>query len=186
MDESRHTERSRVIATSDVHCQHISSIHVWNGTGGIEFGYVIGYSNCPGYTGTYYHDPKPFYFAFNSSGFFVGCRVWTGRSLEQASLQTFRVSDTNGNYHWGSWLDGEELQPDGVMLDFNQGKNGLGMERGNPGDDGFSRFEKVSEYHPNSPGDGWSRLDDLRLLRDTDPKYKFDVVNEYTGRMILQ
>jgi hypothetical protein len=172
-----------VIVNDDVHCQHISSIYVRNGFGGFEFGYVVGYSNCPGYRGTFYVNPKPFFWAVDSGGGFAGCRVWTGRSLDQGTFQDFRSSDINADYYWGSWLNGEELQPNGVLMDFSRGKNGFGMERGNPGDDGYSRFNELNEYHD---GNGWTRFDDLRLLVDNDPKYMLDVINDYTARTILQ
>jgi hypothetical protein len=181
---SRGTQsNSWVILNDDVHCQHISSIYVWNGSGGFEFGYVIGYSNCPGYRGTFYQNPKPFYWAVDSGGGHISCRVWTGRNLPQATYEVFRASDTNANYYWGPWLNGEELLPSGVLTDFRSGKNGFGMERGNPGDNGYSRFNELNEYHDSN---GWSRFDDLRLMVDNDPKYKYDEINSYTGRTILQ
>lgn len=170
----------RVINGAGVDCQHISSIFTWNGAGGFEFGYVIGYSNCPGHTGQYFTNPKKMFWAFTSQGSFVACNVWEGASLPEATFQTFQGSDTNANGYWGSWYNGNELQPNGVLLDFNSGMNGWGMERGDASDDGYARFNELSEYHDNTPG--WSRWDDQRLNNDVDPDWHYDEINDYTGR----
>ena len=170
----------RVIDGAGVDCQHISSIFAWNGSGGFEVGYVIGYSNCPGHTGQFFVNPKKMYWAFNSQGTFVGCNVWEGASLPEATFQTFQGSDSNANGYWGFWYNGTNLQPNGVLLDFNSAMNGWGMERGDSSDDGYARFNELSEYHDNTPG--WSRWDDQRLNSDSDPVLDYNEINNYTGR----
>ena len=171
----------RVVANDNVHCQHVNSVFAWNGNGGFEFGYVVGYSNCAGYRNTFYSAPRPFWWAYNSQGGYVGCGVFTGRSLAQAQFDTFRASDTNGNGEWGSWINGIELQPGGILLDFSTAANGFGMERGNGGDEGYSRFEDLSEYHVSN---GWTHWDDLRLngpTGDSDPDYNLNEINNFTA-----
>lgn len=171
----------RVINGDGVDCQHISSVFAWNGVGGFEFGYVIGFSNCPGHTGQFFNNPKKMFWAFNSQGSFVGCRVWENDSLPEETFQNFRGSDINANGEWGSWYNGNELQPNGVLLDFSSAMNGWGMERGDRTDDGYARFNELSEYHDNG---GWSRWDDQRLNADSDPDYDYDEINDYTGRSL--
>jgi hypothetical protein len=175
----------RVVGNSDVVCQHISSLFVWNGNGGAEFGYVIGYSNCAGYTGTFRSNAKPFIYVRTASGTQHGCKVFTGRNLPQQTYQSMRISDKNADYRWGPWLNGEELLPgsQGYVLDFNQGMNGFGMERGNPPDPGYSRNNNLEEYHD---GNGWSPWDDLRKNSASDPDYKFKEWNTTTGGSVAK
>ena len=69
----------------------------------------------------------------NSTGQPAGCRVFASRQ-PSAGTHTFRISDTNGNFYWGPWFDGEELEPSGVLLDFTTGASYVGMERGSAAD----------------------------------------------------
>jgi len=169
-----------VIKPDNVHCQHVSSTYVWNGSGSFEFGYLIGYSNCPGFQGHYYVHPHRFWWAMYSTGAFRGCGVFSG-SVPEGTYQTFRGSDENGNYYWGAWYNGTNLQPSGVKLDFNQGMNGAGMERALSSDSGYSRFNQLSEYHD---GNGWSYFDDLRVGVNRDPSYHFHEVNVHSGETV--
>lgn len=175
----------RVIVNDDVVCQHISSLFVWSGRGGAEFGYVLGYSNCSGYTGTFYTNAKPFIYVRTAAGTQQGCKVFTGRNLTQGSYQTMRISDINADYRWGPWLNGEELLPGtaGYLLDFNEGMNGFGMERGNAPDPGYSRNNDLEEYHD---GNNWSLWDDVRLNGANDPDYKFMEWDTHTGGSVAK
>jgi hypothetical protein len=173
----------RIINGNGVDCQHVSSIYTWNGSGGFEVGYLIGFSNCPGHTGRYFTHPKKFYWAVSSQGTFEGCNVWEGTSLPEDTFQTFRGSDINANKRWGFYYNGTELQPDGIALDFSSGVNGWGMERGDRTDDGYARFNELSEYHTNTPG-GWSHWDDQRLIVDRDPDFDYSEIDDYTGRAV--
>jgi hypothetical protein len=162
----------RVTDSVGIGCQHVSPIFLWNGNGGVEFGWLVGYSNCTGYKGVFYTKPKPFFWVRDSTGTLQWCKVWTGTNLPTQAYQSMRVSDVNADYVWGPWLNGQELLPgsQGVLLDFSQGSNGFGMERGDSGDNGYTRNNALSEYHDNG---GWSPWDDVRPLSDNDLLYRF-------------
>jgi len=175
---SRGTRSSvRVISPSTTDCQHVASVYIDNGRGGFEFGYVIGYSQCPGYTNHFYIHPHRFWWAYKSNGALVGCRVFAG-NLPEASYQTFRASDTDADYYWGAWYNGSNLTPNGVPLDFHEGVNVAAMERATSSDPGYARFNAMSEYHD---GNAWSVWDDLSSAGDNDPDYHLRKINPHTG-----
>jgi hypothetical protein len=163
-------------------CQRVSSIYIFSPSlaGWFEFGYLVGYSNCAGYTDFFYENPTLFYWSRTNSGT-TRCRVWENRHPVSGQYDAFRASDINSNTYWGSYLNGEERQPDGVNMDFARGWNYLGMERGHRDDGGFARFNELQEYHD---GNGWTRSDDLSPCCETDPDYHLDVINDYTGRVV--
>lgn len=160
----------RVIVNDDVVCQHVSSLFVWNGLGGAEFGYVIGFSNCTGYTGSFYENAKPFFFVRTAPGTQEGCKLFGGINLPQGTYQSMQTSDQNGDKRWGPWLNGEQLLPgdQGYVLDFNQGMNGFGMERGNGPDPGYSRNNNLEEFHNSNT---WTLWDNISQNANSDPRY---------------
>jgi hypothetical protein len=161
-----------IIAPSGVSCQHIGSVFVFAGSGFFEFGYVIGYSNCSGHRGKFFKEPTLFWWAVNSRGQYVGCNVWETLHPLPGTMREFRASDLDANRYWGAWYIGKELMPSGVKLDFTEGANAAGMERGDANDNGYQRFESLSEWHPGSPGDHWSGWDNITQNRDIDPSYR--------------
>lgn len=164
-NNSRGTISSMLVASGPTPCQRISSIYVQTAQGGsFEFGWVIGYSNCTDRT---YSAPTMFCWARNNDGS-RRCGVWGARPLAQGQWDTFRVSDTDANTYWGSYINGESLQPAGVNMDFSQGYSITAMERGASTDSGRARWHNLSEYHD---GNGWSSWDNAALGRDADPDY---------------
>lgn len=93
----------------------------------------------------------------------------------------FRVSDTNANTYWGSYFRGDELQPNGVNMDFARGFSGAAMERGHGKDAGFTRWNKLNEYHDSN---GWTRWDNATLGNDADPKFEWNRINAYTVSVV--
>lgn len=180
-DNSRGT-RSSMKINKGAWCQRVSSISIYRSGGGgyFEFGYVIGYSTCSGYTGTFRSKPTLFYWSVTNAGR-VRCKVWGQKHPIPGQYDRFQVSDVNANTYWGSYWKGNALQPNGVSMDFADGLNLINMERGHIKDSGNARFNSLTEYHD---GNGWSRFDNLRRDSDSDPDYHLDVVDEHTGRMI--
>ncbi|GAB3853519.1 hypothetical protein GCM10028801_06290 [Nocardioides maradonensis] len=168
-----------VVPVSSVDCQHIQSLFTWssNGLGGFEAGYLIGYSNCQGYTGHFYSTPHLFYWAYRSDHVLSGCAVLDA-TVDSGTSPTIRGSDTDRNGYWSAFLNGNNLMPNGIPLDFTQGANGWGMERGATTDNGYSHFNNLSEYHANT---GWSTWDEMQRNADSDPGWHYVEVNSYTG-----
>ena len=161
-----------LVPEGDAQCQRINSLYVQTTQGGyFEFGWVIGWSNCAGFRNQFYHEATPFAWWTNNSGA-TGCRVFENRNPDGDQYHNFRVSDLNSNTYWGSWLNGSELQPSGVNLDFSQGLGAVGMERGDAGDNGYTRFLNLTEYHD---GNQWSQWDNLVQNVDTDPGYRLRI-----------
>lgn len=145
-------------------CQRVSSIYVTTGLsrGFFEFGVILGYSACNGVT---YTVPRLFYWATNSSGQ-RKCGILPGQ-LAERQYDTFRASDLNRNTVWGGWLNGVELQPDGVDLDFSAGFSSVARER-QLVDNGFAKWTNLKEWHPTN---SWTLWDDGTCLAESDPDY---------------
>ena len=182
-NESRGT-RADVLVGSSAWCQRINSVYVVSasGQGSFEFGWLIGYSRCSGYTGTFYTQPTLFYWSTTDGGL-TRCQVWGTKHPAGGQYDSFRVSDINANTYWGSFWDGAELQPDGINMDFSRGFNQVAMERGHHDDICTSYFNELNEYHD---GNGWTRWDGLTssAAADQDPACHFSKVNNYTGRIL--
>lgn len=154
-----------VQSSSAVVCQRISSIFAWHGSGGFEFGYVVGYSNCSGYTGTFYSTPTAFRWAVDSNGAFVSCKVMTTIHPATGTYPTFKVEDTNANKVWAPWLGSDELST--ATLNFsNADAGGWGLERAEPGDSFSSEYDNLKYY---SDSTGWTSFNTVHANRSCDP-----------------
>jgi hypothetical protein len=177
-DDIRGTRASVRIGNGPTPCQRISSIYVQSPTGGglFEFGWVIGYSNCSNQT---YSHPHLFYWSIQRSTGASQCRVWTSPTPTEAQYDTLQVSDTNANSYWGSYFNGGNLQPNGINMDFARGWSTVAMERGGTNDDGYARWNELSEYHD---GNGWSYWDNGTQVVDNDPAYHLEMLNVHSAR----
>lgn len=178
-DNVRGTRAHVWVVNGPTACQYISSVYVFSPTraGDMEFGYVVGYSNCNGST---YSNPTLFWWSHKTTGE-SDCGVWGAKHPTEGQYDLFRVSDLNANTYWGSYWNQEELQPNGVHLDFTHGWSIAAMERGDSADGGYARYEDLNEYHDNG---GWSLWNNLTLDSDQDPDYHLNRVNAYTGAFV--
>lgn len=169
----------RVISNSLVSCQHVASIYaraVLPGQGGIEFAYVIGYSNCSTMNGIYYTTPKLFWWAYFNDGRFAGCGA-LGQTAD-ASTQKFSVADTNDNGYWNAFLNNNSLGLS-KLLDFHVTDNWWSIERATSADSGYARFDNLSEFHTGT--NGWSLWDSQFCGGGPNPGYSCSHPNPWTG-----
>lgn len=160
---------SLLVPNRNAACQQINSVYVQTLQGGsFEFGWIIGWSNCAGYRTQFYHEPTAFAWWTNNNGT-GSCRVFETRTPSAGNYHQFRASDVDNNSYWGAWLNGVELQPNGVNMDFTQGLGAIGMERGDDADSGYTSFRNMQENHDSN---GWTAWNNLSLNRDLDPDYR--------------
>jgi hypothetical protein len=131
---------------------------------------VVGWSNC---TRKYYQNPTLFYVSRTDSGL-SRCHVWEDRHPRSGQYDYFRVSDLNANSYWGSYFNQEELQPNGIDMDFSRGFNGIGTERGHSNDSCYARWSDLQEYHDSN---GWTTWNDPSPGVDRDPDCYRDVID---------
>lgn len=159
---ARGTRAKLYVPSGGVNCQHIASIYVGRSNGWAEFGFVRGWSNCTvgGADDTKYGRPTLFAWYRLASGQASTCKVYSGQQ-PAAGWHTFRISDTNGNYEWGPWFNGNELETSGPVLDFNSGVSYVAMERGEVGDPGTAHWRAINEYTGSTfnTWDGQQKLD---------------------------
>lgn len=157
-----------LVPETNTQCQRINSVYVQTVQGGsFEFGWVIGWSSC---TDEYYHEATAFAWWVQNTGA-RGCRVFA-RKPTGGQHHNFRSSDLNSNSYWGGWLNGDELQPNGVNMDFTQGIGAIGMERGDDADSGYTHFRNMDENHDSN---GWTQWNDLSPNLDFDPDYRLRI-----------
>lgn len=181
-DDSRGT-RSNVWIVDGAQCQRISSIYIQPPAGGgYEFGYLVGYSSCAGYTGKFYSEPVLFFTSFTSNGQ-KQCAVWQHRDVVPGQYDYLRASDVDGNTYWGGYFNGFEMQPNGVNLDFAKGFNYAGAEQGDANDNGFARFNDLDEYHD---GNGWSNWDDFQVdsFASSNPGWRWNRLTDNSASII--
>lgn len=167
-------------------CQRISSIYVLRqfSSGqvvGAEFGVVVGWSSCTsnGYDDQKYGKPRLFYTIFNTNGEKL-CKVYTARDITAETFTVTRISDGNQNGYWGPFFNGNELEPQGVYGGFSSGYSQVGMERGDPGDNGYARWNNLEEFTNGQ----WSQWDDVtRGVNNFDAKYFVEIINNSTVRI---
>lgn len=172
--------RADVLVGADaVPCGRINSVYVAspNFNNLMEFGWAKGWLSCHGNPGSYtqYGNAIPFAVGVEPGPNGDHCRHFSGVHPSPGNFHTFRASDSDENSFWGSWLDGNEMQPDGWSLQFTQGVGGINAERQNPQDNGFAHFDQIEE---NINGT-WSITNDLGDRYDTDPDYHFNYVNQH-------
>lgn len=165
----------RVIVTSSVDCQHVGSIYAasTSSQAGVEYAYLIGYSNCAAGGTIYYATPTPFYWAYNASGGFIGCQLF-GDTVSDGTDHEFRVSDVNDNGYWNVYFDGTS---EGVSIndDFNNADNAISMERATSNDSGYEKWVDLEEYKTGVSS--WSVWDTNHCGADTDPNYSCHVID---------
>jgi hypothetical protein len=181
-NDARGTRADIYIPTSGAQCQRVASVYGVSPSRAsrFEFGFFIGYHTCGSDTKFYVH-PTLFYWAHHSNGT-SQCGVWTGRHPLEGQYDAFRASDINANTYWGSYFNGEALQPDGINMDFSKSYNAVGSERGGAADDGTARFHQLNEYHDGNGWTIWNGLTDDAPGHN--PGYHLDVVNTYTGNVV--
>ena len=143
------------VPSGGVSCQHISSIYVGRAQGWAEFGWIRGWSSCTtgGADDVKYDRPTLFRWMRNTTGQGSTCRVFASRQ-PVSGWHSFRISDANENTYWGPFFDGEELEPNGIPLDFATGGSYLDMERGNSADPGSAQWRALTE-HRNGAWSNW-------------------------------
>lgn len=156
----------KILATGE--CQIVDSVYVRSGLGGIEVGYLSGWSNCPGYTSQFYATPVMFFWAIESNGSFADCQVYPTIHPTTGSDPEFMAANGDHDNYWRVYLDGDSLELNGVYLSFTSGYGLIGQERGDSTDPGLGRFHEIQEM--GSLG-SWSRWDYGSTYLDTDPDY---------------
>lgn len=181
-DKARGTRGDVLIPGSETFCQKISSIYVIQGHGGFETGFVEGYSNCTGFTGTWFSQPVPFYWAFDADGVYVGCYLFTSVGLNGGGTDNFRGSDIDQDTYWASFVNGNQLFA-GASLDFEHGFNQIAEERAKVNDLCLSKFTNMDEYHPTG---NWNDFDNLTLPPggDQDPDCHFHRISADAGEVL--
>lgn len=181
-DNSRGT-RTQESIVDGTWCQHVSSIYIQTiAGGGVEVGYLIGWSSCPGYTNTWYAQPTVFYYAFKNSD--TGhahpiCKVFASKNPSPGSFPTFEVSDTNHDGIWDPKFNGVKLES--VNLDFSSGLNVESIERGACKDSGYASYPQGEEYHD---GNFWSIFDNLAENRDDDDDWDWSFPQVNFGKTV--
>lgn len=165
-DDSRATASDMWVNGVPKACQWVSSIYVLSNQGGFEFGYVMGDMYCHG-THFFLTHPTLFYYAKYASGSLAGCGTLPG-TVTSGNFYKFRASDLDANYQWGGWLNGAELQPAGVGLDFNHGASYVARERRAGDPSGYAQWKNLQEWHA---ANHWSYWDDADCLSEDDPTY---------------
>lgn len=167
-DNSHGTRASVYVGAAPTDCQRISSLYVGaqGGGGFIEFGWVLGWSNC---TRAFYNLPHPFYWRQDQTTGEWSCGVFGSITIPDATYQDFQVSDTNENTLWNLIYNGSYLDKD-PDTDFVQGSNLTGMERGAAQDSGYARWRWLDEHHTTN---SWTRWDNAVLREDADPDYHY-------------
>lgn len=182
INNSRAT-RSDVHVSDVAFCQRISSVYVFSVNGGsFEYGYVIGWSFCPGEGYDHHQNPTEFWWSVTDNGN-TDCHIWDQRHPNSGQSDNFRVSDINANSYWGSYFNGNELQPSGVNMDFSHGISFIGAERGHSNDNGFARFDDLTEWHTSDEWSHWDHLDRYDA-HPNDPDYHLDILTNHSGRVI--
>lgn len=173
--------RSDVWVVNGAACQRISSVIILSPSfnGHFEFGYFRGWIQ--GCEGTAHFDRPTVFAHWNPNTGSTGCRVFEAQHPSDNQTHLFRASDVNADRLWGGWLDGDELQPNGVELDFTRGWGVINTERGHPNDSGSAEFSNIEEYHDSN---GWTYTNGLQPYYDRDPDYHLRVVNSHHGEVV--
>ncbi|MET3961145.1 hypothetical protein ABIE44_001079 [Marmoricola sp. OAE513] len=179
-DDSRGTRSDMYVSSVSTFCQRVSSVYVQDpiSESGMEFGWVVGYSQCDGQT---YSVPTLFYWA-QRNGAKLSCNVFHTR--HPTTYDTFEVSNTNANNYWGVYTNGTSLLPNGAGLGFSKGYSLTGTERGSSQDPGSAVWNDLQEFHDGSPGDHWSAWDRVQLNYDHDPTYHFHSTNSFSASSV--
>lgn len=167
--------RARIwIPPKGPHCQRIASIYGGSKAGhsAMEFGVVVGFSNC---TSRRYKKPHIFVWIIRHGH--SSCSV--GRAITPRQYDTFTVSDKDKNGYWGPYFNGHELYPDGVKMGFARGTSYFGMERGSRKDSGVARYHTLREHHG-----GWSKWDHLKKGYDKDPGYRLKKLSHSAANIV--
>lgn len=102
---------------------------------------------------------------------------WEDRHPASGQYDYFRVSDLNTDSYWSSWFNQEMLQPNGVDMDFIEGLNQIGMERGHSNNSCFARWDDLQEQHISN---GWAVWNNPSPGVDRDPDCNRHVIDNNT------
>jgi hypothetical protein len=148
------------------YCQRISSVYSASSAGGFyEFGWIKGYSRCPGYT-NWYDNATTFVWARDADGY-TQCAVFNGQHPSMGSFHNFRVSDSDQNLVWKSILDGVEQTNAARITDFYNGQVIVGAERAKIDDVMLAHFTDIR----NLKAGNWTLTTTLSGYDDSDPNY---------------
>jgi hypothetical protein len=139
----------RFAPTSD-DCIRVSSIGVINGTGQVEWGWVLGWhpnnNNAYGGAGAcndqYYTDPEIFVVWVPIGGMYH-CRNVQNVSVTSATFHTMSILDGDGDKDWAAWYEGSQIAS--ASVDFSNGTVVTNGEIHNTSDNAYSHFESLEK-----------------------------------------
>lgn len=177
--------RSDVYIVTGAQCQRISSVTVQSPSrnGEFEFGFIRGWwgpSACDGVDHDHFYTQPTLFDVQIQDGSGYDCKFWPNKHPTEEQYDLFRSSDINGNSYWGCYWDGEELQPNGVDMDFSRGHGVVNMERGSPNDGGHAEFLDIEEYHD---GNGWTYIESPSVEFDGDPDFVMDFPTNHSANV---
>lgn len=176
---ARGTRADLWVPLGNTSCQRIASVYVGDhhSYSIAEFGWVRGYFEC---TENTYSQPQLFYNYHYANNHRI-CNAILGNPAG-GQYDSFRVSDTDGNSRWGAWWNGSERQPNGVLLEFNQGISYAATERSVASDNCYARWLDLEEYHD---GNAWSPWDSLTFTLNDNPGCHSVKESADTGKVVV-
>jgi hypothetical protein len=151
---------------------------VADGGGIYEFGWLRGYSTCPG-ASAWRDRPTTFFAAISATGA-QDCGV-IGLHPSGGQFHTMVAYDSLSDGTFRSYLDGSLVANATKSVGFIKGTLQLGSERSNTYDDAAAKFNQVSENHASN---SWTLTEHLAGVIDTDPDFKASIVDGNTARVI--
>lgn len=166
--------RSKMYAGGTATCQRISSIYIQapNQNGFVEFGWVLGWSNCSSTTNAV---PRLFYWVRNQHTGVEHCGVLSGTNPTPGTSAIYRIEDTDANTQWKALYNGAGVQS-GIDVDFARGWPLVAMERGASSESGYALWDELFEFHDSN---GWTQWDHPSVFVDSDPTYEYTQYSPY-------
>ncbi len=149
-------------------CNRVSSIAALKSNGVVEYGWVLGYSNCDG---QYYTQPRTFTLWKPTNGA-SNCNVLgPGPSGDWVNLA---ISDENENDAWVAERDGSYVT--GMIVDFHKATIVINGERDCTCDTAKAEFKDLKKQ---TAGDsGWSDWQDPNHYFDNDPDFHSHIISD--------
>lgn len=138
---------------------------------GVEFGWVLGYSNC---NGVFYQTPRLFVW-WNRLHQGPYCQVLS-KSAVTHMFHVMSLYDNVAHYQWDTRYDGTLLAAGITVMDFKTGTGLVSVERSNYNDSAYGDDMYVSEWHPMNH---WSHFDHIYAPPNlqTDPVFFADILS---------
>jgi hypothetical protein len=165
-----HGERGDVYLGSALYCNRVSSLAIMSSFDSlndrvfVEFGWVLGWSNCDN---NYYSNPRLFiWWSGIGDGNGKKCHILASGGPGD-EIHKMRVGDVDGDNEWNAYFDNVLLPASTVTTNFSTGEGRLNAERSNTSDSEYAEWLNMEEYSAGA----WRSFANVRYLYDTDPDF---------------